>query len=80
MKKFICRKPCKFSKKYIVGEEIPADEIAENRVPALIKYGIIAAEETPDEPVAPVEKSEEKAEKKPETKAAKSTGGKKAAK
>ena len=55
MKKFICRKPIKFGKNYVIGEEIPAEEISENRVPALLKYGIIEAVETPDVPVAKAE-------------------------
>lgn len=59
MEKYICQKPSKFgNRKYLIGEEIPADLIDQARVPVLKKYGVIASvdvtEPVPEPTPAPV--------------------------
>ena len=50
MKKYVSQKPCKFGdKRFNIGEEIPADLVAPDRVPALLKYGVIVTVDAPDE-------------------------------
>ena len=52
MKKYIARKPCRFREKgYIIGEEIPANEIDPSRVKALVKFGLISELEETDSPM-----------------------------
>lgn len=55
MEKYICQKPSKFGdRKYLIGEEIPADLIDQARVPVLKKYGVIASVDVPDPVPEPV--------------------------
>ena len=70
MKKYYAKKPCRFGNStYIIGDEIPANEIDPNRVKALVKYGVISEDDVPDEqpaktqPVIPV--AEKTADKEP---------------